>query len=55
MGWHYTTSQKVVGSGHNEVTEFLSVYIILPDALDSGGYSASNIKELQKKKSFSAV
>jgi hypothetical protein len=33
---YYATSRKVVGSGHDEVNEFFSIYLILPAALGSG-------------------
>jgi hypothetical protein len=41
------TSRKVVGSKpHDE--RFFSIYLILPDALGRGAYSASNRNEYQK-------
>jgi hypothetical protein len=40
----------VVGSRLDEVNYFLSNYLILSAALDSGVYSASNRNEYQKKK-----
>jgi hypothetical protein len=37
-----------VGSRPDEVTDFFSIYLILPAALDPGVYSASNRNEYQK-------
>jgi hypothetical protein len=39
-----------VGSRHDELLKFFSIYLILPAALDPGAYSASNINEDQNKK-----
>jgi hypothetical protein len=47
---HYATSQKVVGSIPDEVTEFFfSVYLILLVTLGPGIHSASNRNEYQKQ------
>jgi hypothetical protein len=40
---------RVVGSIPDGVTEFFSIFLILPAALGSGVYSASIRKEYQKK------
>jgi hypothetical protein len=42
---HYSTSQKVAGSGHDE-----AIYLILLAALGHEVYSASNRNEYQKQK-----
>jgi hypothetical protein len=47
---HYATSHKVMGLRPYQVNEFFSIYIILPDTLDTGVYSASNRNEYQKQK-----
>jgi hypothetical protein len=47
---HSVTSRKVSGSRPDEVNEFLSIYLILPAALDPGIDSASNRNEYQKQK-----
>jgi hypothetical protein len=39
-----------VGSRRDKANEFLSIYIILPAALDPGVYSVSNRNEYQKQK-----
>jgi hypothetical protein len=45
---HYATSRKIVGSIPDEVNEFFfSICLILPAALGSGVYSASNRNEYQ--------
>jgi hypothetical protein len=45
------TSQKITGSRPFDVSEFFSIYRILPAALGPGVYSASNRNEYQKQKS----
>jgi hypothetical protein len=47
---HYATSRKVSGSIPNEVTEFSSIYLIVPAALGPGVYSASNRNEYHQQK-----
>jgi hypothetical protein len=44
----YATSWKVAGSRPDEVNDFFSIYLILPDALGLGVHSASNRNEYQK-------
>jgi hypothetical protein len=48
---NHAASRMVVGSSPDEVTEFLSIYIILPAALGPGVHSASERNEYQKQKS----
>jgi hypothetical protein len=43
------TSQKVMGLRPDEVTEFFSIYLILPATLGPGTYSSSNRNECQKQ------
>jgi hypothetical protein len=47
---HYITSRKVAGSRLDKVTEFFSIYLILPAALGPGVHSASNRNEYQKQR-----
>jgi hypothetical protein len=47
--------QKVSGSRPDEVTEFFSIYLILPDALGPGVYSTSTRNEYQKQKNNVSV
>jgi hypothetical protein len=47
---NYAISREVAGSTPDERNEFSSIYPILPAALCSGFYSASNGNEYQKKK-----
>jgi hypothetical protein len=44
----YATSRKVADSSPDEVIGFFSVDLILPAALGSGVYSASNRNEYQE-------
>jgi hypothetical protein len=46
---HYATRHKVAGSGPDEVNGFLSVYLILPAALDPGICWTSDSNEYQRK------
>jgi hypothetical protein len=39
-----------MGSISDEVTEFFSIYLILPEALGPGAYSAFNRNEYQKQR-----
>jgi hypothetical protein len=45
---NYATSRKLPGSRPDEVNGFFSIYLILPAALGSGVYSASNRNEFYK-------
>jgi hypothetical protein len=47
---HYATSRKITVLRPDEITEFFSIYIILPGALGPEVYSASNRNEYQKQK-----
>jgi hypothetical protein len=48
---HYAIIGKVAGSRPDEANAFLlSIYLILPAALGSGVYSASNRNQYQKQK-----
>jgi hypothetical protein len=49
-GGHYSTSRKATGSRPDEVKEFFSIFVILPDALGPGVHSAPNRNEYQKQK-----
>jgi hypothetical protein len=46
----YATSRKAEGSRHDEVTEYFSIYLILPAALRPGVHTALNRNEYQKQK-----
>jgi hypothetical protein len=52
---HYVTSQEVAVSRPDKVNEFFSIYLILPAALASGDYSASNRNEHHKQKNNVSV
>jgi hypothetical protein len=43
-------SWEVAGSNPDEIVEFISIYLILPAALGTGIYLASNRNEYQKQK-----
>jgi hypothetical protein len=47
---HYATRRKEAGCSTDEVKAFFSIYLILPAALGSGVYAASNRNEYQKQK-----
>jgi hypothetical protein len=47
---HYATSRKTTDSRIDDVIKLFSIYLIIPAALDSGVYSASNRNEYQKRK-----
>jgi hypothetical protein len=49
LGTKAAARRKVVCSKPDEVSTF-TIYLILPAALDSGFYSASNRNEYQKQK-----
>jgi hypothetical protein len=46
----YTLCTRILCISSDEVTEFLSIYLIFPAVLDPGVYSASNSNEYQKQK-----
>jgi hypothetical protein len=50
---YYATRRKVARSKPDEVNEFVSIYLILPAALSSGVYSASNRNEYHKQRNIS--
>jgi hypothetical protein len=47
---HYGISREVAASKPDEVNEFFSIHLILPSALGSGVYAASNRNVYQKQK-----
>jgi hypothetical protein len=49
---HCATNRKVTGSRPDETIGFLSVYLVLPTALDPGVQLVSNRNEDQKQKNY---
>jgi hypothetical protein len=52
---NYATNRKVEDSRLEVVNVYFSIYLILPAALSSGVYSASNRNEYQKQKNNVSV
>jgi hypothetical protein len=49
---YYATSWKIASLRPDEVNEFLSINLILPAALGTDAYLASNRNEYQKQKHY---